>query len=227
MKTYKEFLTEAPMTYNQALDTLGLDSGYSEDDLKKAYKDLSKKLHPDLGGDVEKMKDVNRARDILVKSDGGFPRFPTYKAPKKRTPEELKKEKDDISKEIYPLYVQISAKIIEEMKLKFGSEQVKYKSSWMDDGDYAEAGAFDVYGKWYDELGNIILYQISVWVSVDAEQHGLTDEEKAEASLEVYYYKIIDKKVLKKELVGSIRENALGKIKDVAWMVNRLNNIRL
>ena len=40
----------------------------SVEELKKAYKELAKKLHPDLGGNKEKFQEMNNEYDLLFKS---------------------------------------------------------------------------------------------------------------------------------------------------------------
>ena len=50
-------------------DILGVTQDASNEDIKKAYRDLSKKHHPDLGGDTEKMKAINVAYSILSDED--------------------------------------------------------------------------------------------------------------------------------------------------------------
>jgi len=65
MKSFSEFLLEEKMTTKSALSLLGLSSSYSTEDLKKAYKSAAIKNHPDKGGDLEKMKDINLAFETL------------------------------------------------------------------------------------------------------------------------------------------------------------------
>lgn len=46
-------------------DILGVPKDATEDEIKKAYKEQSKKSHPDKGGSDEKMAEVNRAYMVL------------------------------------------------------------------------------------------------------------------------------------------------------------------
>ena len=44
---------------------LGVNESSSQDDIKKAYRKLSLKHHPDRGGDEEQFKKINEAYSIL------------------------------------------------------------------------------------------------------------------------------------------------------------------
>ena len=50
-------------------DVLGLNKDASHDDIKKAYRNLARKHHPDKGGDPEQFKKVQEAYDILSDPD--------------------------------------------------------------------------------------------------------------------------------------------------------------
>lgn len=46
-------------------EILGIDKGASQEDIKKAFRELSKQHHPDHGGDEEKFKELNEAHSVL------------------------------------------------------------------------------------------------------------------------------------------------------------------
>ncbi len=46
-------------------ETLGVEKGCSESEIKKAYRKLSRLHHPDKGGDEHKFKEINAAYEIL------------------------------------------------------------------------------------------------------------------------------------------------------------------
>lgn len=63
---------------------LGLPNCASMEDIKKAYRGLALKFHPDRGGDQEKMKEINEAYSYLVKNKEQYdltlkPRMPSNK----------------------------------------------------------------------------------------------------------------------------------------------------
>jgi len=46
-------------------DVLGVKPTDSDEEIKKVYRELCKKHHPDIGGDPDRMKEINAAYDIL------------------------------------------------------------------------------------------------------------------------------------------------------------------
>ena len=52
---------------DNALNILNLPKLISKDDIKKQYRYLAKKNHPDRGGDAEKMEQLNHAYKLLMK----------------------------------------------------------------------------------------------------------------------------------------------------------------
>lgn len=95
MKRFKFFLFERKMTSAEALKVLGLDSMSDADAIKKAYRALSVKYHPDRNPgnrDAEdKMKEVNNAYDALrgyvAGAASGTSREAIYQDMRRRTAE--------------------------------------------------------------------------------------------------------------------------------------------
>jgi len=51
----------------RALDILGLPKLITKEDIKKQYHFLAKKNHPDLGGDMKEMEQINASYTFLMK----------------------------------------------------------------------------------------------------------------------------------------------------------------
>lgn len=60
--------TDSDMSQQQARDILGVPNSASKEDIIKAHKHLMQKLHPDRGGSDYLAQQINRAKDILLKS---------------------------------------------------------------------------------------------------------------------------------------------------------------
>jgi len=55
------------MSVAQALEILGIRSGAPEQDIRAAYNRLMKRVHPDLGGSAYFARQLNTARDVLLR----------------------------------------------------------------------------------------------------------------------------------------------------------------
>mmetsp|Transcript_6770 Transcript_6770/g.23640 ORF Transcript_6770/g.23640 Transcript_6770/m.23640 type:complete len:105 (-) Transcript_6770:1047-1361(-) len=51
--------------FSNLYDVLGLHEGASEKEIRRAYRNLATREHPDKGGDEEKFKHIQRAYEIL------------------------------------------------------------------------------------------------------------------------------------------------------------------
>ncbi len=60
----------APMTYSEALEVLGLQPGVSREEIVEAHRKLIAKVHPDRGGVDWMATKLNQARDVLLGPDG-------------------------------------------------------------------------------------------------------------------------------------------------------------
>jgi TPR repeat protein len=55
------------MSAAQAFEVLGISAGATEEDVREAYNRLMKRVHPDVGGSAYFSKQLNAARDVLLR----------------------------------------------------------------------------------------------------------------------------------------------------------------
>jgi len=143
----------------------------TKDELKKEYKELAKANHPDLGGSVEKMKEINAEYEFLLKNI-------LYKTETLddieailKDDKELREKLDsiisivgslDISAEICGswLWVQGETVGIKEDLKRFGLRWAKNKKAW-----YFHSGEFSRRSKKTFSLGEIRTMHGSIKVS--------------------------------------------------------------
>ena len=58
------------LSRQQAADILGVDINASDDEIRLAHKKLMQKIHPDRGGSELLAKQINTAKDVLLKTKG-------------------------------------------------------------------------------------------------------------------------------------------------------------
>ena len=54
------------MSTDEAMEVLGLNPGYTKDDVIKAHRRIMQKMHPDRGGSDYLAAQINKAKDTLL-----------------------------------------------------------------------------------------------------------------------------------------------------------------
>jgi hypothetical protein len=139
MKTYKEFISEDKMSYQEALSVFGVQSGYTEEEIKNRYKKLAVTNHPDKGGSDGEMTKINNAYDILKRGKGtvnpnykdvsvGDVYIPTEKTPHTATVLSVENISDRFGKAdriVQVKIVSLSGNVIDQKKSMWVSQLLK------------------------------------------------------------------------------------------------------
>lgn len=56
---------ESEVENSELYEVLGVPKDASQDEIRKAFKKLAVKHHPDRGGDADKFKEINAAHEVL------------------------------------------------------------------------------------------------------------------------------------------------------------------
>jgi curved DNA-binding protein CbpA len=131
MKRFTQFLLEQKMDREEAMRILGLKPGFSTEDLNVAWKKAARENHPDRGGNLDKMKDINNAKDALQGTTQAAAKMASYEQAKAQTEEKaevFEKLVMDSMKEHLDL-----DKFVQHFNRVFSSEHFKVvKSQWWD-----------------------------------------------------------------------------------------------
>lgn len=145
-----------------AFNTLGLQVGDYEG-VKKAYREMSMKYHPDKGGSEEQMKKINNAKQVIdnapkISKEAGFSREDQQKMQAEKNVERYAKAKvvtDFIFAKIDPLMKQAEKDFLAYLKDVFGFEFTVEHTSKKADNQASNKGwyyndmhAFDGHAKW-------------------------------------------------------------------------------
>lgn len=133
MKRYKYLLLEKDLSVNEALTIFGIKDIPNQSDLQTLYRTLSKTHHPDKGGKIETMQQINQAYEVLKKmspAHGGSV-TPT------RSWTEINKEWEEKNKRNFPVMKKIFEDAFDEHNL------VKYLQQFVQDELFIEVEQTD------------------------------------------------------------------------------------
>lgn len=101
---------------------LGIPHGAPEEDVKKAYRKLAMKHHPDKGGDPEKFKQIQSAYDRITKGEGdggggGGPNFDPFGMFAQFFQQQVKRQVHDIHINLHTAYIghEIKLKVTDQI----------------------------------------------------------------------------------------------------------------
>ena len=167
------------LSYSEALKLFNLDKDYTENDVLKKYKRLAIKFHPDKGGNVEKMQDLNYAKDLLLKNV-----TKEYKQPESRDSRQsdydfLKKQTEKLCKEYFD---NLNPDVFVEYFNEMFNDSFKYTVT-----DFTDFSIF--YGKHvkFFNAGKTKLIDLDIWLRFGDVYSSIADGNLSSLDMKVTY----------------------------------------
>ena len=167
------------LSYSEALKLFNLDKDYTENDVLKKYKRLAIKFHPDKGGDVEKMQDLNYAKDLLLKNVIKDLKQPESRESKKSDYEFLKKQTEKLCKEYFD---NLNPDVFVEYFNEMFNDSFKYTVT-----DFTDYSIF--YGKHvkFFNAGKTKLIDLDIWLRFDDVYRSIANGNLSSPDMKVTY----------------------------------------
>ena len=167
------------LSYSEALKLFNLDKDYTENDVLKKYKRLAIKFHPDKGGDVEKMQDLNYAKDLLLKNVIKDYKQPESRESKKSDYEFLKKQTEKLCKEYFD---NLNPDVYVEYFNEMFNDTFKYTVT-----DFTDFSIF--YGKHvkFFNAGKTKLIDLDIWLRFDDVYSSIANGNLSSPDMKVTY----------------------------------------
>lgn len=167
------------LSYSEALKLFNLDKDYTENDVLKKYKRLAIKFHPDKGGDVEKMQDLNYAKDLLLKNATKEYKQPESRESKKSDYEFLKKQTEKLCKEYFD---NLNPDVFVEYFNEIFNDSFKYTVT-----DFTDYSIF--YGKHvkFFNAGKTKMIDLDIWLRFDDVYRSIANGNLSSPDMKVTY----------------------------------------
>lgn len=167
------------LSYSEALKLFNLDKDYTENDVLKKYKRLAIKFHPDKGGDVEKMQDLNYAKDLLLKNVTKDYKQPESRESKKSDYEFLKKQTEKLCKEYFD---NLNPDVFVEYFNEMFNDSFKYTVT-----DFTDYSIFyDKHVKFFN-AGKTKMIDLDIWLRFDDVYRSIANGNLSSPDMKVTY----------------------------------------
>lgn len=167
------------LSYSEALKLFNLDKDYTENDVLKKYKRLAIKFHPDKGGDVEKMQDLNYAKDLLLKNVTKDYKQPESRDSRQSDYEFLNKQTEKLCKEYFD---NLNPDVFVEYFNEMFNDSFKYTVT-----DFTDYSIF--YGKHvkFFNAGKTKMIDLDIWLRFDDVYRSIANGNLSSPDMKVTY----------------------------------------